>query len=68
MNAAGWPTRMSKPFAAKGVGACLKHVLNTRLPPATPRPTGEAGMGEVQKAIEDVGELTRIGGRANRCG
>lgn len=31
-NAAGWPTRMSKPSAAKGVGACLKHVLNTRLP------------------------------------
>jgi RNA polymerase sigma-70 factor (ECF subfamily) len=23
--------RMSKPLAAKGVGACLKHVLNTRL-------------------------------------
>ena len=25
---------MSKPFAVKGIGACLKHVLNTRLGPA----------------------------------
>jgi len=23
-RAAGWPTRMSKPFAAKGVGACAR--------------------------------------------
>ena len=29
--------RMSKPLAAKGVGACLKHVLYTRLTPAPPR-------------------------------
>ncbi|RYY14689.1 MAG: hypothetical protein EON55_07925 [Alphaproteobacteria bacterium] len=28
---AGWPTYMSKSFATKNVGACLKHVLNTRL-------------------------------------
>lgn len=28
---AGWPTFMSKSFATKGVGACFKHVLNTRL-------------------------------------
>lgn len=28
---------MSRPFAAKGSGACLKRVLNTRLTPASPR-------------------------------
>lgn len=28
---------MSKPLAAKGIGACLKHVLYTRLSPAPPR-------------------------------
>jgi len=32
-DAAGWPMRMSRPLAAKGNGACLKRVLNTRLPP-----------------------------------
>lgn len=31
MNAAGWPTRMSKPLAAKGVGPCLNHSFNGRL-------------------------------------
>ena len=31
--AAGWPTHMSRPLAAKSIGACLKHVLNTRLTP-----------------------------------
>lgn len=30
-HSAGWPSRMSRPRAAKGVGACLKRVLNTRL-------------------------------------
>ncbi|MFS0771182.1 RNA polymerase sigma factor [Sphingomonas sp. 1P08PE] len=34
---------MSRPPAAKGVGACLKHVLNTRLAPALPRTLGQEG-------------------------
>lgn len=33
ISTAGWPVRMSKPLAAKGIGACLKHVLNARLWP-----------------------------------
>ena len=28
-RAAGWPTRMSKPFAAKGVGACARVDFHT---------------------------------------
>lgn len=31
LDSAGWPARLSRSLAAKGVGACLKHVLNTRL-------------------------------------
>jgi len=32
--------RMSKSFGAKGVGACLKHVLRIRLPAGAPRSRG----------------------------
>ncbi len=35
---------MSKPFAAKGVGACLKHVLYTRLLPVPPRQSRGGGI------------------------
>ena len=41
--------RMSKPFAAKGIGACLKHVLNTRLGPAPLR----------HRRVEQYGALER---------
>jgi hypothetical protein len=27
---AGWPSRMSRPLAVKGVGACSKHVKRAR--------------------------------------
>lgn len=37
---AGWPTYMSKSFATKNVGACLKHVLNTRLSAGFVSPDG----------------------------
>jgi RNA polymerase sigma-70 factor (ECF subfamily) len=42
--AAGWPARMSKPFAAKGLGACLKHV-------STP---GSAGRASREERLVDV--------------
>lgn len=40
-DSAGWPTRMSKPFAAKGIGATPKSCLNTRHSLAASRSGGD---------------------------
>lgn len=52
---------MSKPLAAKGVGACLKHVLYTRLLSASPRQSRGDGIngheGQYRRGLPDAMRL-----------
>jgi hypothetical protein len=54
---------MSKPLAAKGVGACLKHVLYTRLSPARLDRLGEPGMDVELKRFRRVRDRACIADR-----
>jgi hypothetical protein len=56
---------MSKPLAAKGVGACLKHVLYTRLSPARLERLGEPGMGVGLKRFRRARDRTCIADRGS---
>lgn len=59
---------MSRPLAAKGAGACLKHVLNTRLSPRALTVVGQTGMVDRFSTSEQVCKEAVTFGQERRRG